>query len=85
SKLSESAGNLMAVDEKYVVGFYERPKLINLKTGEILKKWEEISSGKQNSSINVQNEKYPPMAIDVERKRFAIADEDFIHVVSFDE
>ncbi|MDQ3750350.1 MAG: hypothetical protein M3367_15255 [Acidobacteriota bacterium] len=85
SKLNENAGNLMAVDEKYVVGFYECPKLINLRTGEILKKWKEISSGKQNSSINVQNEKCPPTAIDIERKRFAIADEDFIHVVSFNE
>jgi WD40 repeat protein len=85
SKLNESAGNLMAVGEKYVVGFYEHPKLINLRTGEILKEWKEISSGKQNSSINVQNEKYPPTAIDIERKRFAIADENFIHVVSFNE
>ncbi len=85
SKLNENAGNLMAVDENYVVGFYECPKLINLRTGEILKKWKEISSGKQNSSINLQNEKYPPTAIDIERKRFAIADEDFIHVVSFNE
>ena len=85
SKLNENAGNLMAVDEKYVVGFYEYPKLINLRTGEILKEWKEISSGKQNSSINVQNEKYPPTAIDIERKRFAIADENFIHVVSLNE
>ncbi len=73
----------MAVNENYVVGFYEYPKLINLRTGEISKEWKEISSGKQNSSINVQDEKYPPTAIDVEGKRFAIADENFIHVVSF--
>ena len=85
SKLNENAGNLMAVNENYVVGFYEYPKLIDLKTGEILKEWKEISSGKQNSSINVQNTKHPPTAIDVQRKRFAIADEDFIHVVSFNE
>ncbi len=83
AKLTENAGNLMTVDESYVVGFYEYPKLINLNTGEIVKCWKEISSGKQNSSINVQNEIYPPIAIDVESKRFAIADTNFIHVISF--
>ncbi len=82
-KVAEITGNMMAVDENYVVGFYENPKLIHLKTGKIIKKWTEISSGKQNSSINVQNTTYPPIAIDVKGKRFAIANEDFIHVVTF--
>lgn len=82
-KLVEPAGNLMAIDENFVVGFYEHPKLINIKTGEIVKKWTNIFSGKQNSSISSQDVA-PPMAIDVVRKRFAIADEDFIHVVSFE-
>ena len=82
-KVAEITGNMMAVDENHVVGFYENPKLIDLKTGEIVKKWTEISSGKQNSSIDLQNTKHPPTAIDVNGKRFAIANEDFIHVVTF--
>lgn len=83
AKLSEPAGNLMNVDENFVIGFYEHPKLINIKTGEIVKKWANIFSGKQNSSISSQDAA-PPIAIDVEQKRFAVADEDFIHVVSLE-
>lgn len=82
-KISEPVGNLMSVDENFVIGFYEHPKLINVKTGEIVKKWTNIFSGKQNSSICSQDAA-PPIAIDVKRKRFAVADEDFIHVVSFE-
>lgn len=83
AKLSEIAGNLMAIDENFVLGFYENPKLINIANGEIKEKWTEIKSVKQNSCIKGQEEKFPIIAKDVAKNRVAIADKDFIHVLEF--
>jgi hypothetical protein len=83
ANLPEIAGNLMTINENYVLGFYENPKLINIKTGKIEKKWEEIKSGKQNSSIKNHNDEFPTIAKDIVNKRVAVVDKDFIHVLEF--
>jgi len=74
ARLTEPAGTLMPLAEDYAVGFYQHPKLIDLKTGAILRKWEELSSGSQLSSIIWHlEEKLPPLALDPVNKRFAVA------------
>ncbi len=83
AKLSEVAGNLMAIDENFVLGFFEHPKLINISSGKIEEKWTEIESGKQNSSIKGQEEKFPIIAKDLANNRVAIANKDFIHILEF--
>lgn len=84
AKLPEIAGTLMGINKEFAIGFYENPKLINLKTGEIVYKWMDIFSGTQNSSINLQNELSPPIVFDEANKRFAVADSDFIHVITLE-
>ncbi len=71
--LSELTGTLMAVDPQFVVGFYEHPKLIDLQTGRVVARLEDVASGKQTSSITHHVENVPPLALDPERRRFAIA------------
>ncbi len=82
AKVSEPVGTLMVINEDYAVAFYQSPKLIELKSGEIISRLPDISSGKQNSSILHHIDKLPPIAIDATGKRFAVADADGITVVA---
>ena len=75
------AGTMMAVGEQHVVTFYDYPKLIDLKTGLVVEKWESIKTGQQVSSIIHHIDKIPPLALDPARRRFAVANDDVIHVV----
>jgi hypothetical protein len=82
ARLTEPAGTLMPLGEDYAIGFYRHPKLIDLKTGAILRKWEELNSGYQTSSIiRGHKEKLPPLALDPANKRFAVASEREITVI----
>ena len=79
--LEEPVGTLMPVGG-YVVGFFEHPKLFNLKTGKIEYRWDEIMSGDQNSSIIWHHkEKLPSIALDSQNKRFAVAGPEEITVI----
>ncbi len=77
-------GTVMPVNDSLVVGFYEHPKLISLKTGKVLHHWTELKSGKQRSSILWTTEPIPPLALDSANHRFAVASETAIHVVQID-
>lgn len=82
ARLTEPAGTLMPLGEDYAIGFYQHPMLIDLKTGAILRKWEDLNSGAQLSSIIWgHKEKLPPLALDPVNKRFAVASEQEITVI----
>lgn len=81
--MSEPTGKLMPLDDTFAVGFYENPKLINFVTGEIVHKWIEIPTDKQNSSID-RSEDFSHIALDQKGKRFAVATEDNIEVLVFE-
>jgi len=80
SLLTESTGKLMPVDSMHTVSFYGYPKLINIQTGEIVQRWNDISVHRQNGSINT-SATFTPIAIDPLNKRFAVATENSIEVV----
>ncbi len=82
TKLSEPAGTLMPINEEYAVGFYKHPKIISLRTGEIIHRMEELNSGLQTSSIIHHIAQVPIMAVDAQFKRFAIASDSEIVVVN---
>jgi hypothetical protein len=77
-------GELMPISEQYVVSFYDHPKLWDMYSGELIKEWKHIDSGKQNGSITKNNEPIPPIAIDNLNKRFAVANENSIDVIEFE-
>ncbi len=79
-ELDEVVGNMMPFGD-HVVGLYEHPKLIDLRSGGIVHRWEELASGKQQSSIIHHLDPAPPMACDTRNRRFAIAGADGITVV----
>jgi hypothetical protein len=81
SPIAEQVGTLMPLGD-FAVGFYEHPKLIELKTGRVVHRWDDIASGGQNSSIIGHLETgIPPTALDPARRRFAVAGLEAIVVV----
>lgn len=79
--LEEPVGMLMPVGEDFVIGFYEHPKLIEVATGKVVTRWPEIASGTRNSSIIWSNMPLPPIALDPQHQRFAVASPDAITVI----
>jgi hypothetical protein len=79
--MQEVAGTLMPVNSEYVMGFFEHPKLIEIASGKVVQSWPELNSGKQNSSIILDREMLPQLALDPARKRFAVADANGITVI----
>jgi hypothetical protein len=65
-------GNLFAINERLCWDIYKFPKVIDLSTGEIADKAEDVYSGEQRSSIIMENDSQPAIAFDVGRKRLAI-------------
>jgi hypothetical protein len=78
--LEETAGTLMPVGD-YVVGFFQHPKLIEVATGRVVARWEDLSTGQQNSSIITSGTTMPPLAMDAANKRFAVASDEAITVI----
>jgi hypothetical protein len=80
--LEAEAGTLMPVGMHHVVGFYEHPKLIHTASGRILHRWPDLATGKQLSSISFGVEQLPPLALDPIGRRFAVATDDGITVIT---
>jgi hypothetical protein len=77
-------GTMMPVGTDYVVSFYDYPKLIDRRSGEIVVAWPDIEAGEQNSSIvRHLNNPVPAIALDPENWRFAVARADRITVIVF--
>ncbi|HEX2513603.1 MAG TPA: hypothetical protein VH257_02795 [Chloroflexota bacterium] len=78
--VSERLGTLMALDG-YVVGFYDHPKLVDVRTGEVVARWPDLRTGRQAGSIIRGQGPLPPLALDPPRRRFAVAGPEHITVV----
>ena len=79
----QAAGRLMPISKRFVVSFYEHPKLWDLESGRMIHEWVDLQSGTQTSSITYGS-KMPPIAVDIKNHRFAIGLENEISVVVFD-
>jgi hypothetical protein len=82
--LEKPAGTIMRCGPDHVISFHDPPKLVRLRDGVIERSWPHISSGKQTSSIVSPDSLPPPLAMDPECRRFAVAGPDAIHVVLAD-
>jgi len=76
-------GTLFPLTTQYVVSFYQHPRLWDLVNGKLIHEWKDIAPGHQSSSI-IWDYVPPPIALDAKNKRFAVANEEEIVVVSFD-
>jgi hypothetical protein len=81
SALETAPGTIMPVGRDHFVGFYEHPKLFEISSGKVILSWPELETGKQNSSILHHLGKIPPIALDPQRNRFAVAGPKGISVI----
>jgi hypothetical protein len=81
TQVGRSVGPTMAVGDDTVITFFEHPTLTNTRTGAVELAWQDIDSGREDSSIVWHRPPDPPIALDPARARFAVADADGITVV----
>ncbi len=81
-RVDAAVGNLMPLDDKLALGFFDHPKLFSLESGALLQSWPSLASGKQFGCILMSNPSLPAVACDPAGRRFAVAGENAIHVVS---
>jgi len=79
----ERLGTMMAIGDHHMLGLYQHPKLVDLRTGDIVRRWPHIESGIQKSSIVISDHPTPPIALDYAGQRCAIANPDRIDVLEF--
>ena len=82
--IGEPVGKIMPLGNDHAICFYDHPKVVSLESGEIIARWRDLKSGTQLSSIEMNNSPIPPLAIDVEGKRFAIGGPDAITVIQIE-
>lgn len=80
--VGEPTGTLMPLSDRYVIGFYDHPKIFDLITGHIIHRWPDLYTGKQDNAFS--KAQIPPLALDPANGRFAVADKDGITVVKID-
>ena len=80
--LEQPAGRMVPLGETHVVALYDHPRLIRLADGAVEAEWPAIRSGTPVGSIMTKDEQPPPIAFDRAHRRFAIAAEDGIHVIT---
>ncbi len=81
-KVKGEFGNVFAINEHKCWDLYKFPKIIDLTTGEIIDRLEELSSGQQMSSIIHHLEDLPKIAFNQKTKQIAISRDDSIDILS---
>lgn len=81
-KIKGVFGNVFAIDDKKCWDLYDYPKIIDLISGEVIDKDEEVFSGKQGSSIIHHLDNLPKIAFNKETKQIAIANDNKIEILT---
>lgn len=69
-KVNYKIGNLFAINKQYAWDMYLFPKIIHIKTGEIIATLEDVNTGKQNSSI--MNDDMPQIRFNSQTGQIAV-------------
>ncbi len=80
--VNSEIGNVFAIDETKCWDLYNYPKIIDLKSGNVIDKIEEIDSGKQGSSIIHHLADFPKIAFNKKTKQIAIAKDNAIEILT---
>lgn len=73
-------GNLFAINEDLTWDLYDYPKIIDLKTGQVVDKDESFDSGKQNSSIIHHRSNVPQIIFNQQTKQIAVSGENKVDI-----
>ncbi|HHH49612.1 MAG TPA: hypothetical protein ENK52_01390 [Saprospiraceae bacterium] len=83
TKVNAQTGTLIPLNKDYALSLLEYPKLIDLNSGKVVQKIEDIYSGEQQTSIIHHIEKIPPIATDIPNNRIAIGTKTGIEVLTW--
>ena len=75
-------GNLYSIDDDFAWDLYKYPKIINIKTGDIVDSEESVNSGTQRSSIIHSLDSHPQIIFNRETKQIAISGKERIEVLT---
>lgn len=81
-KVGGDYGNAIAIDNKYAWDFFDYPKIINLQTGDIIDKLEDIATGQQKSSIIHHLDYVPQIVFNRGLNKVAIKNNNQIEILS---
>src|SRR5258706_4648457 len=79
--LTECSGTIMPWRD-WIISFYEHPKAIELATGAVVHRWDELYSGRQVGAIDLGDPPPPQIALDSQGGRFAVSGPQGITVVT---
>jgi hypothetical protein len=82
--IDSSFGNLFTINENYAWDFYKFPKIIDLRTGQIVDQIENFNSGNQNSSIIHHLPNLPTIVYNKKSKAVAIKTDKSIEIFEFE-
>ncbi len=83
NNIQHTPGTLIPLNERYVMDLYEYPKLLDMDSGQVIEKFEDINSGKQDLAIMHHIDMVPPVAFDRFNKQLAIANGNKIELLKF--
>jgi hypothetical protein len=75
-------GNLFYIDKRLAWDTFKFPKVINLDTGQIVDKAEDVYSGEQKSSILFDTDKQPQISFDLYRNKLAIKEKNRVIILT---
>ncbi len=81
--MPELVGRMMPVGRQHVVSFYDHPKLIEVATGKVIARWEDLYPGPEQAqpSAMMKPPELPMVACDPTNRRFAIGSEDHVTTI----
>jgi hypothetical protein len=65
----------------HVLALYEHPRLLDPVTGAVMDAWPDLATGTQTSSILLNQQPVPPVAVDAANSRFAVASDNTVTVI----
>jgi hypothetical protein len=82
--MPECLGDMMPVGEDHIVSFFDHPKLIEVRTGRVVHRWEDLDTGpeRMQPSVMLEGPSPPYTALDPKDRRFAIGTKEHISVIT---
>ncbi len=84
--MPELVGRMMPAGPSHVVSFYDHPKLIEVATGKVVLRWEDLFAGPEvgQPSAMLKPPEFPVVAFDPVHRRFAIGTKDHITMIELE-
>jgi hypothetical protein len=83
-EMPEFVGRMMPVGESHVISFYDHPKLLEIATGKIIHRWEDIDPGPEIEQPSTMTSplKAPYLTCDPSKRRFAVGTNKGVTIVT---